>query len=151
MKTKTVRAKPQRSKVLPDNACPSCGTTMTEASRPLPYPINGEEILVPASPHLRCRKCGETLLRLDEARRLREEATAIYRKRNHLLAGEEILQLRERLGLTQGQLAELLRLGVNTISRWESGRNVQTAAMDVLLRLVRDMPGSLDYLRRRSA
>jgi DNA-binding transcriptional regulator YiaG len=55
------------------------------------------------------------------------------------------------LGLTQEALARLLRLGSNTLSRWEAGRNVQTAAMDVLLRLLRDLPGSLDYLRRLAA
>jgi hypothetical protein len=32
-----------------------------------------------------------------------------------------------------------------------SGRNVQTAAMDMLLRLTRDLPGSIDYLRDHAA
>ena len=41
--------------------------------------------------------------------------------------------------------------GLVTISRWEAGRNVQTAAMDLLLRMIRDLPGSLDYLRRHAA
>jgi DNA-binding transcriptional regulator YiaG len=53
--------------------------------------------------------------------------------------------------LSQGGLARLLRLGANTISRWEADRNVQTAAMDVLLRLIRDLPGSIDYLRAHAA
>jgi hypothetical protein len=52
---------------------------------------------------------------------------------------------------TQGQFARLLHLGANTISRWESGRNVQTEAMEMFLRLIRDLPGSLDYLRRHAA
>ena len=59
--------------------------------------------------------------------------------------------LRERFGLTQADLARVLRLGANTVSRWESGRNVQTAAMDLLLRLIRDLPGSLEYVRAHSA
>jgi hypothetical protein len=37
-----------------------------------------------------------------------------------------------------------------SFSRWESGSNVQIAAMGVLLRLVRDLPGSLAYLRKRA-
>jgi len=40
---------------------------------------------------------------------------------------------------------------INTASRWESGRNVQSAAMDMLLRLIRDVPGSIPYLRARAA
>jgi DNA-binding transcriptional regulator YiaG len=59
-----------------------------------------------------------------------------------------IRALRERFGLTQGALAKLLRLGSNTISRWEAGRNVQTAAMDVLLRMLRDLPAKCPMLTR---
>ncbi|GEM_PF-5287537 len=33
----------------------------------------------------------------------------------------------------------------------QSGRNVQNAAMDLLLKMMRDLPGSLDYLRARAA
>jgi len=61
----------------------------------------------------------------------------------------DIRSIRERFG--QAELARLLRLGGNTISRWEAGRNVQTAAMDLLLRMIRDLPGSLDYLRKYAA
>src|SRR5437667_12514328 len=58
-------------------------------------------------------------------------------------AADEIRSIRERFGLTQAELARLLRLGDYTISRWEAGRNVQAAAMDMLLRMIRDLPGSL--------
>ena len=85
---------------------------------------------------------------MDQARDLRQRAFETYRRKYRLLAADEIRAIRERHGLTQAQLARLLRLGANTLSRWEAGRIVQTAAMDVLLRLVRDVPGSLDYLRR---
>jgi len=44
-----------------------------------------------------------------------------------------------------------MRLGANTLSRWESGRNVQTEATDTLLRLIRDVPGSIEYLRHHAA
>jgi putative zinc finger/helix-turn-helix YgiT family protein len=88
---------------------------------------------------------------LAEARRLREDALDVYRRRYDLLTADEIRALRRRLRLTQGELARLLRLGASTISRWEAGRNVQTGAMDVLLRLLRDLPGSLAYLKNLAA
>ena len=66
-------------------------------------------------------------------------------------SAEEIRAIRERFRLTQADLARLLRLGGNTVSRWEAGRNVQTAAMDILVRLIRDLPGSIDYLRAHAA
>ncbi|MBI5479600.1 MAG: type II toxin-antitoxin system MqsA family antitoxin [Deltaproteobacteria bacterium] len=124
---------------------------MRERRARLTYPINGEDIAVAGAAHLHCPKCGEVVLRLDEARHLRESALAVYRGKYRLLGADEIRSLRERLGLTQAALARLLRLGGNTISRWESGRNAQTAAMDVLLRLIRDLPGSVDYLRTHAA
>jgi len=108
-------------------------------------------VSVPSALHLRCPKCDEVVLRVSHSRRLQEDAIAIYRRKHGLLSADEIRAIRERFGLTQSELAHLLHLGANTISRWESGRNVQTEAMEMLLRLVRDLPGSLDYLRRYAA
>ncbi len=141
----------RRGRVLPDDACPACGRPLVEKRGTLPLPVNGEEIPVPSSAHLSCPKCGEVVLRLQDAKRLHQDAIAIYRKRHGLLSADEIRAIRERFGLTQSDLARLLRFGANTISRWESGRNVQTAAMDMLLRLIRDLPGSIDYLRDHAA
>ena len=124
---------------------------MEEKRGRLRLPVNGEEVTVPSAAHLACPKCGEIVLRYRDSRRLGEDAAAIYRKKHGLLLAEEIRALRERFDLTQADLARLLRLGANTVSRWESGRNVQTGAMDILLRLIRDLPGSLEYLRNHAA
>jgi putative zinc finger/helix-turn-helix YgiT family protein len=122
---------------------------MVDKRGTLRLPVNGEEIAVPSAAHLSCPKCGEVVLRFQDSKRLGEDAIAIYRKKHGLLSADEIRGIRDRFDLTQGDLARLLRLGPNTVSRWEAGRNVQTAAMDILLRLLRDLPGSLDYLRHR--
>jgi len=124
---------------------------MTETRGRLRLPVNGEVLAVPSIPRLRCPKCDEVVLRFEEARRLNVDAIARYRKRHGLLCADAVREIRKELGLTQRELARLLRLGGNTLSRWESGRKVQTAAMDVLLRLIRDLPGSVEYLRRRAA
>jgi putative zinc finger/helix-turn-helix YgiT family protein len=124
---------------------------MTETRGRLRLPVNGEVLAVPSIPRLRCPKCDEVVLRFEEARRLNVDAIARYRKRHGLLCADAVRAIRKELGVTQRELARLLRLGGNTLSRWESGRNVQTAAMDVLLRLIRDLPGSVEYLRRRAA
>jgi putative zinc finger/helix-turn-helix YgiT family protein len=124
---------------------------MKERTATLRLPVNGEQISVPRVTHLHCPRCGEVVLRMDEARTLRRQALEIYRKRYGLLSADEIRATRERFNLTQASMARLLRLGNNTISRWEAGRNVQTAAMDLLLRMIRDVPGTLDYLRKHAA
>jgi putative zinc finger/helix-turn-helix YgiT family protein len=140
-----------RGQVRPDDACPACGTTMIEKRGTLRLPVNGEDIAVPSAAHLSCPKCGEVVLRFQDSKRLGEDAIALYRKKHGLLSADEIRALRERFNLNQADLARLLRLGANTVSRWESGRNVQSAAMDMLLRLIRDLPGSIDYLRDHAA
>jgi putative zinc finger/helix-turn-helix YgiT family protein len=151
---KTISRQPPRAHnevVLAGNACPECGSAMKERRAKLKLPVNGEEIAVPDTTHLSCPKCHEVVLRFDDARRLRQRALEIYRAKYGLLTADEIRSIRERHGLTQAEMARLLRLGANTISRWEAGRNVQTASMDMLLRMIRDLPGSLDYLRRYAA
>jgi putative zinc finger/helix-turn-helix YgiT family protein len=124
---------------------------MRERKATLKLPVNGEQISVPGVSHLVCPKCGEIVLRFDEAGQLHRQALEIYRRKYGLLSSVDIRAVRERLGLTQTELARLLRLGKNTLSRWEAGRNVQSASMDLLLRLIRDVPGSVEYLRRRAA
>ena len=114
-------------------------------------PINGEEIAVPSAVHLRCPKCDEVVLRFQDSKRLGEDAIAIYRRKHGLLSADQIRTIRDQFNLTQIELARLLRLGANTVSRWESGRNVPTAAMDILLRMIRDLPGSIEYLREHAA
>jgi putative zinc finger/helix-turn-helix YgiT family protein len=150
-KSASVKTVPRRGRVLPNDACPACGTTMIQKRGTLRLPVNGEEIAVPSATHLGCPKCGEVVLRLRDSKRLSEDAIAIYRHQHGLLSADEIRAIRERFNLTQTDLARLVRLGANTVSRWEGGRNVQTAAMDILLRMIRDLPGSIDYLRDHAA
>jgi putative zinc finger/helix-turn-helix YgiT family protein len=141
----------RRAGRLPDDACPQCGATMKAVERRLTIRINGEPVSVAAVPHRRCPRCGEAVLSYDETGMFNRRAFEAYRRKHRLLSEREIRAIREGLGLTQANLARLLRLGSNTVSRWEAGRNVQSASMDMMLRLLRDVPGALAYLRRRAA
>ena len=153
MKRSDIRKSPRArtGRALSRDDCPACGTEMLEKRGTLRLPVNGEDIPVPSAAHLACPACGEVVLGYKDSRRLSEDAIAIYRGRHGLLSADEIRSIRARFGLTQADFARLLRLGANTLSRWESGRNVQTAAMDLLLRLIRDLPGSVEYLRDHAA
>jgi len=46
----------------------------------------------------------------------------IIPERGVFVTGDDIRRVRESLGLTQGQLADLLGVALNTVSRWEIGR-----------------------------
>lgn len=141
----------RRPKRLPEDACPTCGTTMVATTADLPLPVNGETVRVAGIAHLACPSCGEVLLSAGASRVAQEQAVEAYRQLHDLLKAVEIRALRQRLGMTQAEFASLLHLGMNTVSRWESGRNVQTVALDLLLKLVRDVPGTLEYLKGRAA
>lgn len=115
------------------------------------FSVNGETVKVPKVEHLRCEQCKAVAYRFDQMRHLREKAFSLYREENGLLSADEIRSLRESHGLTQADFARILRVGQNTLSRWESNRNVQSASLNSLLELIRDVPGTLEYLESKAA
>jgi transcriptional regulator with XRE-family HTH domain len=63
-----------------------------------------------------------------------------------LLTADEIKAVRRAKNLNQKQCAQLLGGGVNSFHKYESGTVIQSAAMDLLIRVVRDVPGALTYV-----
>jgi len=75
---------------------------------------------------------GEELL-TEEAIRLMDDTKARYMG---LLLPPEFKKMRERLGLTQKRISELLQSGEKSWTRWESGRSRPSRMVNVLLRLI---------------
>lgn len=84
----------------------------------------------------RCSKCG-AMVRDDVSNRRISNA---LRQQIGLLTPEQIRQNREALNLTQKQLARVLAIAEATLSRWETGAQIQQRAMDRLLRLFFEFP-----------
>jgi putative zinc finger/helix-turn-helix YgiT family protein len=80
---------------------------------------------------LRCTNCGAIVLDDDASERL----SGSLREAAGLLSPERIRHHREGLGLTQKQLANLLRISESTLSRWETGGQIQQRCMDAFLRV----------------
>jgi DNA-binding transcriptional regulator YiaG len=79
-----------------------------------------------------CERCGAVVLD-DSANEALKEA---LRAEAGLLMPAEIPQNREALGLTRQQLAELLlRISLFTLTRWETGAQIQQRAMGILFLL----------------
>jgi DNA-binding transcriptional regulator YiaG len=55
-----------------------------------------------------------------------------------LLLAPEIKQMRERLGLTQKRISELVQSGEKSWTRWETGKARPSRMVNVLLRLIGD-------------
>ena len=65
-----------------------------------------------------------------------------------LLTPEEIRRGREALGLTQKQMAQYLQVGESTLSRWETGGQIQQRSLDRLMRLYFHVPEARRYLEQ---
>jgi putative zinc finger/helix-turn-helix YgiT family protein len=92
------------------------------------------EVHIPALTVPRCGHCGRISFD-DEADR---EVSAAFRARAGLLSPEAIRQGREKLGLTQKQFAAMLAVGESTVSRWETGAQIQQRALDRFMRVFFD-------------
>jgi DNA-binding transcriptional regulator YiaG len=64
-----------------------------------------------------------------------------------VLIPEQIKALRERLGLRQKDISELLQIGAKTWSRWENERERPSRSMNILLRALNDGRLDVPYLR----
>ncbi len=93
------------------------------------YEVTTHDVELPT-----CSHCGAVIVTNDVS----VAVSAELRRVAGLLQPEEIRQKREALGLTQKQLASALRIAESTLSRWETGAQIQQRAMDLLLRLFFD-------------
>ncbi len=93
----------------------------------------------------RCEKCGHEQRTIEQRDAAEKSATEQIRAANGLLSPKEIRQLREELGLTSAQLADVC-YGTprGIVAGWEKGRYLQNRDADALLRSLRD-PEVFEY------
>lgn len=94
------------------------------------------DVDVPALSVPKCGNCGA--ISIDD--KASEQIDEAFRKNAGLLIPSEIREKRKQLNLTQEQLANYIRVAKETVSRWETGGQIQQRAMDQLLRLFFDVP-----------
>lgn len=92
--------------------------------------------------HLYCKKCGEEIYDADLERENAILVYDAYKEKNGLLTSKEIKEIRSKHNLSQKKLADLLKTGEKTITRYENGA-IQDPAYDILLRLMQNDTGFL--------
>jgi putative transcriptional regulator len=122
--------------------CPVCGTGTAKKVEKRNYSAryNGEPIVVPSVEAFHCDDCGEDFLTPEQTRAMSVAVKNEVRKKLGLLSPERIAAIREKAGLTQAQLEELLGQGPKVVVRWESGKVIQGKAADTVLRLLEREP-----------
>lgn len=114
--------------------CPNCEceATLRSFRRKETVQVRGEDIPVVAE-FSSCRDCGEEFQNTRGVDHL-DTAYREYRKRHGMLQPEEIKDWRNKFGLTQREVAEILGLGGATLSRYENGA-LQDTSHERMLRL----------------
>lgn len=105
------------------------------------YPVTGLEFS-------ECQNCGNEAVFADQARRNDKIFADRRRSASGLLTSSEIAETRAMHGLTQQLCSRLFGGGANSFNKYESGAVIQSAAMDMVIRLIRDVPGALSYAAR---
>ena len=78
-----------------------------------------------------CRACGEKVF----TEQVDDQITAALRAHLHLLTPEEIRAALARVNMTQKEAAERLGIAEETLSRWLNEVQIQSRALDNLLRV----------------
>jgi HTH-type transcriptional regulator/antitoxin MqsA len=129
--------------------CPVCGIGTAKKVQRKNYPAryNGEPVEVASVEAFHCDDCGEEFLTPEQARAMSVAVKNEVRKKLGLLPPERIAAIREKAGLTQAQLEELLGQGPKVVVRWESGKVIQGKAADTVLRLLEREPDLVEDLQ----
>lgn len=94
--------------------------------------FRGEDITFPAELFV-CEKCGLEVATIQQTTTIQNAIADAYRKKMGLLTGSEIRSQRERLNLSQSELARRAGVGIASIKRWENGI-IQTKSMNSALK-----------------
>jgi len=129
--------------------CPLCGAAVKRIHASIPIQVGARSVAVEGD-YSTCTGCGEVFFAPGEMDEAMQKASSVVRDEDGLLQPAEILAIREGLDLSQAEFERLLGVGPKTVVRWEKGTVFQNGATDSLLRLLRDVPGCVRYLRARA-
>ncbi len=98
----------------------------------------------------RCEKCAHEQRTIEQRDAAEKQATELIRAEYGLLTPKEIRQLRESIGLTSAQLADVCYgTPKGIVAGWEKGRYLQNRDADALLRSLKD-PETLEFRAGRA-
>jgi DNA-binding transcriptional regulator YiaG len=120
--------------------CPGCGAAALKWSRKRSDVTYRDRTGTAQRTHamVRVATCATCGFAVRPPESLMAEHSAICRHIG-VLAPEDIVAARQRLGITQVELAERTGFGIASIKRWETGRNIQNLSSDRALRSVLEM------------
>ncbi len=132
------------------NKCAECGSSAFEVRiEPDESQRNGQSYTVNVE-HSVCLQCGDVVIFSEQIKRNDCLVRDAWRKMDGLLTAQEIVALRNKLGLTQQDAAKIFGGGTNAFSKYERSEVIQSAAMDKLMRAALEIPGMLSWLKQQA-
>ena len=129
-------------------SCASCDSEkVKKVRRKYATKYNQVPISIDNAEMYQCSACGERFFTPEQARAVSIATKNQVRQAQGLLSAEAIVDIRRRLDLSQTDLEELFGLGAKVVTRWETGRVVQSKTADVALRLLEMDPEKVHKLR----
>ncbi|MCK9247320.1 MAG: type II toxin-antitoxin system MqsA family antitoxin [Anaerolineaceae bacterium] len=128
--------------------CPQCDegalhpTTYTDS-----FKYGAGEVEVSGLQCFECDSCGAETLSPEQIVANQNLIADAKRQKAGLLSADEIRLIRNRLGLSQKTASQLFGGGENAFSKYERGVVIQSEPMDMLLRLVSEVPAAFEYLK----
>jgi HTH-type transcriptional regulator / antitoxin MqsA len=133
--------------LMPDSnvRCHTCGAAATLVIQETELEL-GSRVVVVEDEFMQCTDCGSEFYLPGQMDATQKRAVAKARLEEGLLLPEEILTIRQDLGLSQAEFEKLLGVGSKTVVRWEKGTVFQNRATDALLRLIRASRANAELL-----
>jgi len=128
--------------------CPICANgKMKKVKAPYQANYGGQPVSLSSAEMFRCSNCGERVFDPDQAEALSVAVKNSVRQMFGLLSPDEILAIRQKLGMTQVELEDIFGQGPKVVTRWESGRVIQNKNADTILRMLNRKPDLLPLVK----
>lgn len=133
-----------------NNKCSKCGSSNFKVCiEPDDFIRNDQSFTVNVE-HSACQNCGYEVIFTEQIKRNDCILRDAWRKIDGLLTAQEIVDLRNKLGLTQQEAAKIFGGGVNAFSKYERSEVIQSVAMDKLMRSALEVPGIFSWLKQQA-
>ncbi len=118
--------------------CLDCGTRMrARRNQTVPYPESGiPDLWLRGITVYRCRKCGAELPEFPNPRLLHRGIADWLAEKLFPLTGPEFRFLRKQMALSAREVAEIMGVRRESVTRWETGAETIGAPSDRLIRLI---------------
>jgi HTH-type transcriptional regulator/antitoxin MqsA len=127
------------------DSCPICiKGNLSEKIITEEFDYKKHKISIPNYHIFSCKNCSEEVVSPQSIRATEKILTDFRRKIDGLLMSSEIKKIRNKLNMTQKDLASKLGVGVKTFARYENGQVTQSKAMDLLLKIINNNPSVLN-------